>query len=39
LKITPFENFITLRNVGMLMEEVLAKETPTKANNTWKGNY
>jgi len=25
---TPFENFTTLRNIGMLVEEELARETP-----------
>jgi len=27
LRFTPIENFMTLRNVGMLLEEELARET------------
>jgi len=35
----PFENFTTLRNIGMLVEEELAREIPTKDTNTQKGKY
>jgi len=39
LRFTPFENFITLRNVCMLVEEDLARKTSTKATTKWKNNY
>ncbi|KAJ8422699.1 hypothetical protein Cgig2_031933 [Carnegiea gigantea] len=38
LRFTPFENFITLSNVSMLVEEKLAQEVPTKVTNNSKGN-
>ena len=34
----PFENFTTLRNTGMLLEEKLAMETPVKTGSNRKGN-
>ena len=39
LTFIPFENFITLRHVSMLVEEELAWETSTITTNTWKDNY
>ena len=38
LRFTHFENFTTSRNVGMLVEEELAREAPTKAGNNLKSN-
>ncbi|KAJ8437738.1 hypothetical protein Cgig2_009453 [Carnegiea gigantea] len=39
LRFAPFENFKTLKNVGMLAEEKLAREMPIKGTNNWRGKY
>jgi len=39
MRFTPFKNFATLGNVGMIVDEELAKEIPTKATSSWKNNY
>ena len=36
---TPFENFTTLRDVDMLIEEKLSTETPAKGGSNWESNY
>jgi len=35
----PFENFSTLRDVGMVAEEELAREKPAKTSSGWTDNY
>ena len=39
LRFIPLRNTITLRNVGMLVEEELAIEMLTKVISSWKNNY
>ena len=39
MRFTPFESFVTLQKVGMMVEEELAREAPTKAGSNQKGSY
>ena len=39
LRFTPFESFIALRNLDMLVEEELSKEVSAKTGNKWRNNH